>query len=34
VADEWREDGKPFWCLVDMLADGIAWLPAIEPPGA
>ena len=28
AADEWREQGIPFWCLVDMQADGIAWLPA------
>lgn len=34
VADTWREDGKPFWCLVDMLADGIAWLPTLEQPDA
>ncbi len=32
VADEWREDGVPFWCLVDMLADGIAWLPTVAQP--
>ena len=30
TADEWREQGVPFWCLVEMQADGIAWLPA-EP---
>lgn len=29
AADEWRKQGVPFWCLVDMLADGIAWLPGI-----
>ncbi len=23
----WREEGLPFWCLVEMQADGIAWLP-------
>jgi len=30
AANEWREEGIPFWCLVDMQADGIAWLPT-EP---
>lgn len=30
AADEWREQGVPFWCLVEMQADGIAWLPS-EP---
>lgn len=34
AADEWREDEKPFWCLVDRLADGIAWLPTINQHGA
>lgn len=29
AANEWREQGVPFWCLVDMQADGIAWLPVI-----
>jgi RNAse (barnase) inhibitor barstar len=29
AADTWREDGMPFWCLVDMQADGIAWLPTV-----
>jgi len=33
AADAWREDGIPFWCLVDMLADGIAWLPTAVQPG-
>lgn len=33
VADTWREDGVPFWCLVDMQADGIAWLPTVNQPG-
>lgn len=28
AAEEWREQGIPFWCLVDMQADGIAWLPS------
>jgi RNAse (barnase) inhibitor barstar len=28
AADEWREQGIPFWCFVDMQADGIAWLPS------
>lgn len=30
AAGEWREEGIPFWCLVEMQADGIAWLPT-EP---
>lgn len=30
AADEWREEGIPFWCLVEMQADGISWLPT-EP---
>ena len=30
AANEWREEDIPFWCLVDMQADGIAWLPT-EP---
>jgi RNAse (barnase) inhibitor barstar len=29
AADDWREQGVPFWCFVDMQADGIAWLPLI-----
>jgi RNAse (barnase) inhibitor barstar len=29
VAAEWREQGIAFWCLVDMQADGIAWLPTV-----
>ncbi len=33
AADEWREQGVPFWCLVDMQADGIAWLPTVPQPG-
>jgi RNAse (barnase) inhibitor barstar len=33
VAEEWREQGVPFWCLVDMQADGIAWLPTVAQPG-
>ena len=28
AANEWREQGVPLWCLVDMQADGIAWLPS------
>jgi hypothetical protein len=32
VANEWREQGVPFWCLADMQADGIAWLPVIAQP--
>ncbi len=27
AADEWRERNTAFWCLVEMQADGIAWLP-------
>lgn len=27
AADEWRERGIPFWCLVEMQSDGISWLP-------
>jgi RNAse (barnase) inhibitor barstar len=27
AADDWREEGIPFWCLVEMQSDGIAWLP-------
>jgi len=27
AADDWREQGVAFWCLVEMQADGIAWLP-------
>jgi RNAse (barnase) inhibitor barstar len=30
AADDWREQDVPFWCLVEMQADGIAWLPT-EP---
>lgn len=30
AAEEWREQGVPFWCLVEMQSDGIAWLPS-EP---
>jgi RNAse (barnase) inhibitor barstar len=29
AAEEWRENGLPFWCLVDMQDDGIAWLPVM-----
>lgn len=32
AADEWREQEIPFWCLVDMQADGIAWLPTVAQP--
>lgn len=28
AAAEWREQDVPFWCLVEMQADGIAWLPS------
>jgi RNAse (barnase) inhibitor barstar len=27
AAEDWREQGVAFWCLVEMQADGIAWLP-------
>lgn len=33
AADVWREDDVAFWCLVDMQADGIAWLPTVVQPG-
>lgn len=33
AAVEWREQGVPFWCLIGMQADGIAWLPTISQPG-
>ena len=29
AANEWREQGIPFWCFVDMQADGINWLADI-----
>ena len=29
LAAEWREQDVPFWCLVDMQAGGLAWLPTI-----
>jgi RNAse (barnase) inhibitor barstar len=29
AANEWREQGIPFWCFVDMQADGINWLSDI-----
>ena len=29
AADEWREQGIPFWCFADMQADGINWLSDI-----
>lgn len=32
AADAWREDDVGFWCLVDMQADGIAWLPTVVQP--
>ena len=32
AADIWREENIPLWCLVDMQADGIAWLPSVMPP--
>ncbi|HZV55101.1 MAG TPA: barstar family protein [Rhodocyclaceae bacterium] len=30
AANEWRDEEVAFWCLVEMQADGIAWLPT-EP---
>ncbi|MFA7268148.1 MAG: barstar family protein [Sterolibacterium sp.] len=27
ASNTWREQGIALWCLVDMRADGIAWLP-------
>ena len=30
AADEWRDQGVPFWCFVEMQADGINWLPDVE----
>lgn len=29
AADYWREENAPFWTLVDMHADGIAYLPGL-----
>lgn len=29
AANEWREQGIPFWCFADMQADGINWLSDI-----
>jgi RNAse (barnase) inhibitor barstar len=29
ASDYWREEGVPFWTLVDMHADGIAYLPGL-----
>ena len=29
AASEWREQGTPLWCFVDMQADGISWLSDI-----
>jgi RNAse (barnase) inhibitor barstar len=29
AANEWRDQGIPFWCFVDMQADGINWLSDI-----
>ena len=29
AAEEWREQGKAFWCFVGLQADGIAWLPTM-----
>lgn len=30
AANEWRDQGIPFWCFVDMQADGINWLSDIS----
>lgn len=30
AAEAWRDERVPFWVLVDMHADGIAYLPGIE----
>ncbi len=30
TAADWREEGVPFWCLVEMQSNGISWLPT-EP---
>lgn len=30
ATDGWREDGVPFWTLVGITADGIAWLRDLE----
>ncbi len=29
AAESWREAQMPFWVLIDMRADGIAWLPTL-----
>ncbi len=29
AANEWREQHVALWCLVDMQADGISWLPGL-----
>ena len=29
AAKEWRDQGIALWCLVDMQADGINWLPGL-----
>lgn len=29
AANEWRDQGVPLWCFVDMQADGINWLSDI-----
>jgi len=29
AVNEWRERDIAFWCLIDMHADGIAWLPGL-----
>jgi RNAse (barnase) inhibitor barstar len=33
VAETWREDGIPFWCLIDLAADEITWLPPLTQAG-
>ena len=30
VSDAWRDERVPFWVLVDMQADGIAYLPGLD----
>lgn len=29
AAESWRQEGVPFWTLVDVRADGAAWLPEL-----
>jgi RNAse (barnase) inhibitor barstar len=28
TAADWQDQGVAFWCLIEMQADGIAWLPS------